>query len=437
MSNQKKPRNADHVRRVNVPGPQDEIIQKQFEELLNPAIYAQSALYRSLNLRDRILNLPLMIAAILALLWRQIPSVCELTKTLNREGVLWMGPVKVSQPGLSKRLLTFPAELFQQALHSLLPKLRERWHSRQRPLPESVRWALQHFGHIYAVDGSVLEALFRKLDALKDTPPGSLAGKICTVIDLATRLPEQVWYTAEASAHDTNFLSKILSMVQAGTLWVFDRGFYDFAFFDDLIERGGHFITRSKSNAVFSVQSVFCHTAQIRDRLIVLGGETPCKHTLRLIEVRFGSAWYSYLTSVIDPAILPANVVADLYRRRWRIEEAFLTVKRLLNLAYLWTGSLNGILLQLWATWLFFALLVDLGDEVANELMLPFDRISLEMVFRGLYHFTQAHHRGEATDPIKYLAAPENQDLGVVKRIRKKSPPDPLSAQSNPSPLLA
>ena len=434
MTNQKKPRNADHVRRVNVPGSQDETIQKQFEELLNPAIYAQSAFYRSLKLRDRILNLPLMIAAILALLWRQVPSVCELTKVLNREGVLWIGPAKVSQPALSKRLLAFPAELFQQVLHSLLPKLRERWVARQRPLPASVNCALRHFEHIYAADGSVLEALFRKLKSLKDIPAGTLAGKICTVIDLATRLPEQVWYTADGLAHDTNFLSKILSMVHTGTLWIIDRGFYDFAFFDDLIDRGGHFITRSKSNAVFSIQSVLCHTAQIRDRLIILGGETPCKHTLRLIEVRFGSTWYSYLTSVIDPAILPANVVADLYRRRWRIEEAFLIVKRLLNLAYLWTGSLNGILLQVWATWLFFALLVDLGDAIAEELMLPFDRISLEMVFRGLYHFTQAHHRGEATDPIKYLSAPENRDLGVVKRIRNKKTRAPDTTSPEPLP---
>lgn len=412
-----------------MPGPHDKIIQEQFEELLSPAIYAQSAYYRSLDLRDRILNLPLMIAAILALLWRQIPSVCELTKTLNREGALWMGPAQVSQPALSKRLLTFPAELFQQVLHSLLPRLRERWEARKRPLPESVNCALQWFGHIYTVDGSVLEALFCKMDALKDTPAGALAGKICTVIDLATRLPEQIWYTADGLAHDTNFLSKILSMVHAGTLWIFDRGFYDFAFFDDLIDRGGHFITRSKSNAVFSIKTVFCHTAQVRDRLIILGGETTCRHTLRLIEVRFGSTWYAYLTSVLDPAILPANVVADLYRRRWRIEEAFLIVKRLLNLSYLWTGSTNGLLLQVWATWLFFALLVDLGDAIAEELMLPFDRISLEMVFRGLYHFTQAHHRGEASDPIKYLTDPQNQDLGVVKRLRKKQLPAPtLSA---------
>jgi hypothetical protein len=241
-----------------------------------------------------------MIAAILAMLWRQILSVCELTKTLNREGALWMRPVKVSHPALSKRLLAFPAELFQQVLHSLLPKLRER------PLPESVSYALRQFGHIYAVDGSALEALFRKLDALQDTPAGVLAGKICTVIDLATRLPEQIWYTAQALAHDTNFHSKILSMVHTGTLWIFDRGFYDFAFFDAIIDRGGHFMTRLKSNAVLSVQGIFVHSAEVRDRLILLGGENgTCQHTLRLIEVRFGATWYSYLVTAQAWCFLP------------------------------------------------------------------------------------------------------------------------------------
>ncbi len=107
-------------------------------------------------------------------------------------------------------------------------------------------------------------------------------------------------------------------------------------------------------------------------------------------------------------------------------------VKRLLNLSYLWTGSVNGVLLQVWSTWLFFALLVDLGDAVAEELMLPFDRISLEMVFRSLYYFIQAYDRGEATDVVKYLAAPENQDLGVVKRLRKKLRNKPQKTSETP-----
>jgi IS4 transposase len=113
---------------------------------------------------------------------------------------------------------------------------------------------------------------------------------------------------------------------------------------------------------------------------------------------------------VLDPNILPPYVVADLYRRRWRIESAFNTVKRLLGLSYLWTGSLNGIKLQIWGTWLFYAVLVDLGDAVADQLSLPFDRISLEMIYRSLYHFYVAHQKGLASDPVKYFAAPENRD---------------------------
>lgn len=428
MSKQDKPRNPDHVRRTNRPSPEDAVIEERIQSLLTPAIDAQLAYYRCLGHRNRILGLAVMVAAVAMLIWRQVPSVCELAKMLAREDVFWIPRVQVSQQALSKRFLNFPAEIFKRVLMDLLPTLRERWVTRQRPLPDSVVCAHQHFARIFAVDGSTLEALFRKLHALQEAPVGILAGKMCTVIDLVTRLPEQIWFTEQAQAHDTNFLDLIRAFAQAGTLWIFDRGFYDFTFFDDLIDQGVAWITRLKSNTVFAVEQVLAQTAEVRDRIVLLGeAQSQCRHSMRIIEVRFGHTWYRYVTCVLDPAILPANVVADLYRRRWRIEEAFLIVKRLLNLSYLWTGSVNGVLLQVWSTWLFFAVLVDLGDAVADELMVPFDQISLEMVFRGLYHFTQAYHHGHATDPVKYFAASENQDLGVVKRLRKK--PDALSTQ--------
>jgi hypothetical protein len=43
---------------------------------------------------------------------------------------------------------------------------------------------------------------------------------------------------------------------------------------------------------------------------------------------------------------------------------------------------------------------------------MPMESISVEMVFRGLYHFSVADHQGKATDLVAYLTAPENQDLG-------------------------
>lgn len=116
--------------------------------------------------------------------------------------------------------------------------------------------------------------------------------------------------------------------------------------------------------------------------------------------------------------------VLGLYAQRWRIEEAFLLVKRLRGLAYLWTGAVNGLLLQIWATWLLYAVLLDLCDAVADELHLPLERISVELVFRGLYFFAGAAQRGEADDPVRYLAA--QGDLGIVKRRRKPRSQPPL-----------
>lgn len=419
---QSRKTNRDHGKKTQRPMVEDEVIVDQLSALLTPAITAQENYYRQLGLRERILNLPLMVAAVLTLLWRDVAGVTELTRLLAREGFLWCKPKTVSQQAISQRFLTFPAKLFEKVFKDLLPSLRTAWHSRkQRTLPESIQFTLTKFDRIWIIDSSTLEALFCKLKSLENIPKGQLAGKMGTVIDLMTRLPVEIWFQENPKASDTKLESDILNLVTAKTLLLLDRGFYHFSFWLQLVEREVHFITRLKKGAAIKVEKVFSDSYALRDKLIHLGSGTKKTPfiTLRLIEVRSGKTWHSYLTSVLEPTILPPYVVADLYRRRWRIEDAFNSVKRLLGLSYLWTGSINGIQLQIWGTWLFYAVLVDLGDAVADELSLPFDSISLEMIYRGLYHFYVAHQKGKATDPVKYFASPENQDLGIVKRQRK------------------
>lgn len=429
-------RNPDHVQRHNTPTLNNEAIAAQLEALLTPAIAAQQKYYKQLGLRNRVINLSLMVAAVLTLLWRQVPSVQELTRLLAREDLLWCRATKVAQQSLSERFLVFPAELFEGVFKDLLPQLQQNWQQRtQRPLPDGIKFARANFERIWIADGSTLEALFRKLKSLEDVKAGQLAGKICTVIDLVTRLPIEIWFHTNPHASETNFEAVLLNLIPAKTLVLLDRGFYHFNFFEQIIKAEAHFITRLKAQASLKVVQVFTSNHYVKDKLIKLGtgrGGTPIV-TLRLIEIRVGKTCYSYLTSVLEPIILPPYVVAELYRRRWRIEEAFHTVKRLLGLSYLWTGSINGVKLQVWATWLFYAVLVDLGDAVADELSLPFDRISLEMVYRGLYHFSVAYDQGRADDPVKYFAAPENQDLGVVKSLRKPVPKLDLSPFPPPS----
>ncbi|QLE46826.1 IS4 family transposase [Nostoc sp. C057] len=427
--------NSDHAHKHNTPTIDNEAISQHLEALLTPAVFAQQKYYKQLELRDRILNLSLMVAAVLTLLWRQVPGIQELNRLLAREGLLWCPVTKVAQQSLSERFLVFPSELFERVFKDLLPQLQFNWQQRlRRPLPDSVKFTLRNFERIWIADGSTLEALFRKLKSLEDLKAGQLAGKICTIIDLVTRLPVEVWFHTNPAASDTNFEAALLNLLPAKTLILLDRGFYHFQFLQQLINQEVHFVTRLKVKASIKYLKIFSYDHSLKDRLIQLGTirrGAPVL-TLRLIEIKVGKTSYSYITSVLDPQILPPYVVADLYRKRWRIEEAFYVVKRLLGLSYLWTGSINGVKLQVWATWLFYAVLVDLGDAVADELSLPFDRISLEMIFRGLYHFSVAYDKGKADDPIQYFAAKENQDLGVVKALRK--PVSKLDLSPFPAP---
>ena len=128
-------------------------------------------------------------------------------------------------------------------------------------------------------------------------------------------------------------MDDLLNLATAKTLLILDRGFYDFVFFANLIAQQVDFITRLKSNASIEVVKTFSDNYRLRDRLINLGTDSEGNSflKLRLVEIRVGKGWYSYVTSVLNPEILPPYVVADLYRRRWRIEQAFNTVKRLLG----------------------------------------------------------------------------------------------------------
>jgi len=63
-----------------------------------------------------------------------------------------------------------------------------------------------------------------------------LAGKICTVIDLVTRLPVEVCFTPTRSIRNY-FEASLLNLLTAKTLILLDRGFYHFQFLQQLSER--------------------------------------------------------------------------------------------------------------------------------------------------------------------------------------------------------
>ncbi len=154
-------------------------------------------------------------------------------------------------------------------------------------------------------------------------------------------------------------------------------------------------------------------------------GPAEQRQLLRLVEILYRGTWYRYLSNELDAERLPTAYLVALYWQRWRIEDAYAIVKRLLGLGYFWCGAQNAVELQVWATWLLYAVLVDLTDAVAAALNQPFAALSMEMIYRSLYFYTQAHHRGETEDVVTYLATHAAM-LGIVKRKRKSAHPSPL-----------
>lgn len=427
----------DRGKRPTVAPPAAEIVA-HLAELVRPAVYAQVAAYQALGLRHRLLTLPVMVAFVLSLLWRHLGSVAEAVRVLRREGVLWTPPLEVSPQAVNQRLRVLPPALFERVLDDALPGMHDRWRTRtatgERPLPPVLVRARRHFPAILAVDGSTLDALLRKVGLLRAGVKPVLAGRMAALLGVDSCLPHRVWYEPDSQAHGQRFWERILAALEAGTLLLFDLGFLNYALFDRLTAARVAFITRAKQNVAYQVERTLASGPALLDQLVRLGsGPTRCRRLLRLVAVQHAGTWRRYLTNVRDPQVLPAADVVALYWLRWRLEDAFNLVKRLLGLAYFYVGARNAVQTQVWATWLLYAVLVDLTDAVAAALRQPFAAVSVEMVYRGLYHFTQAAHRGAGADPVAFLAA-QAKTLGILKRPRPRrldllhdltSPPPP------------
>ena len=435
MSAEKQPRKNSSVRhtravqksRISHPiaTPTDAEIRDRIQEIVHPATLAQVSYFHRLGLRERTLSLIVMVAFVLEMVWRQIGSVNTLARIVQKEAVLWEQPRKVSQQALSQRLTSLPSELFLQVLLEVLPQAQERWFARERPLAPELQWAAERYRAVLAADGSTLDALIRKIGLLQDLPEHPLAGRMTALLNLCTRLPEKLWYERDPKTHDQAFWPEIVSELKAGSLLIFDKGYINFSIFAALSEKKVKFITRAKTNLAYDLERPILQTAAVHDYLVWIGKDET-RQQVRLVEILYRGKWYRYLSNELDSAKLPTAYLVALYWQRWRIEDAYNIVKRLLGLAYFWCGAQNAVEMQVWATWLLYVVLVDLTDAIAEALHQPFATISIEMVYRSLYFFTNARQRGEADDVVAYLAN-EAKFFGIIKRKHCDENPSPLA----------
>jgi hypothetical protein len=358
-----------------------------------------------------------MVAIIVSLVWRR-PAVAEVQRVLAREGLLGVAPLQVSAQAILKRRDVLPVTLMGQLFVEVCARLQA-----QAPPPAPPpRWApvREHFPQIASVDGSTLEALRKKTQVLQERVGLVLGGKMRVMVAAFSHRPLWPLYTEDAAANDKRFAAEILAALPVGGLLVCDLGFFSFLWFADFTASYRFFVTRMREKTAYRTVRELSSSPYYRAEIIQVGQyrSNPCQYPLRLVSVWWQGVWYRYLTNVLDPQVLSARQVCELYRRRWRIEDAFALTKRVLDLAYLWMGSTNAGQLQISATLIFYAVLLTVSQQVAEVLGEPLDRLSVEMVLRAFYHYSRAVERGEADDLVQFLAA-HAKLLGIVKRWRK------------------
>jgi hypothetical protein len=422
-----KPRpHAEFRHRSQIPMPAVEEVEQRLIDLLSPSLLAPRHMERRdprqpqrvIRMRQRLLTLPVMVAIVVSLVWRRMPAVTEVQRVLAREGLLWVTPLRVSPQALTKRLDALPAAVMGQLFAEVCAQLQ----AQAPPALPHPRWApvREAFSLIALVDGSTLEALRKKTQVLRERQGLVLGGKMMVMVAAFSHRPLWQLYTDDSAANDKRFAAEILAALPIGGLLVFDLGFFSFLWFDDFTRTKRFFVTRLRGKIAYRTMRELSHGPYYRDEIIEMGQyrSHPGQYPVRLVSVLWQGVWYRYLTNVLDPQVLSARQVCELYRRRWRIEDAFALTKRVLDLAYLWTGSTNAVQLQIYATLIFYAVLLTICQQVAQVLGEPLERISVEMVFRALYHYGQAVQRGEYDDLILFLTE-HAKLLGIVKRWRK------------------
>jgi Transposase DDE domain len=418
---------SDFRHRSQIPLPAVEDVEQRLMDVLSPSLLAPRQLerrdprqpHRLIRMRQRLLTLPVIVAITVSLVWRRVPSIAEVQKILAHEGLLGGAPLQVSSQAIIKRLDVLPAAVLGQLWTEVCARLQ----AQAPPAWPHPRWApvQEHFSLIAIVDGSTLEALRKKTQALREHVGLVLGGKMMVMVEAFSHRPLWQLYTDDAAANDKRFVAEILAALPVGGLLVFDLGFFSFLWFDDFTASDRFFVNRRREKTAYRTVQELSSSPHYRDQLIQMGQyrSNPCTYPLRMVAVWWQGTWYRYLTNVLDPQVLSPRQVCELYRRRWRIEDAFALTKRLLDLAYVWTGSTNAVQLQIYATLIFYAVLVTLCQQLAQALGEPLERISVEMVFRAFYHYSRAVQRGERDDLVAFLAE-HAKLLGLVKRWRKQ-----------------
>jgi Transposase DDE domain len=329
---------------------------------LKPVLKLLGHLHETATERDRAGNRQWhMDQHIALLLLFMFNPICDSLRALQRASRLkkvqrLLGVPRASLGSLSEANRVFDADLLKGLIGELAEQL--------QPLPHDPR--LSDLGAVLTlVDGTLLDALPKMAWALwKDDRHRALKAHIH--YELLKGVPVKGTLTA-ARHHENHVLREQL---EAGRLYVLDRGYASYELLRAIRAAGSNFICRMRDNARLIVPQTrpLDEAAKkadiVRDAVAEVGSATT-RQFIRIIEIkcrpykkecgrktkydRSGPCSGETLLVATDRMDLPADIVAFIYRRRWQVEVFFRFFKHILGCRHLVSDHPNGIQLQLYA----------------------------------------------------------------------------------------
>ena len=201
----------------------------------------------------------------------------------------------------------------------------------------------------YALDSTTIDlclslfpwALFRTTKS---------AVKMHTLLDLRGNIPSFI-HISDGKLGDVNVLD--ILVLEAGAIYVMDRGYLDFARLYMMHQAQAFFVTRAKSNTQFRrvySAAVDRSTGIICDQTIALTGTTSRKdYPEHLRRIRYKDAETGKtLVFLTNNFALPAATICALYKSRWHVELFFKWIKQHLRIKKFYGNTENAVKSQIW-----------------------------------------------------------------------------------------
>lgn len=201
----------------------------------------------------------------------------------------------------------------------------------------------------YALDSTTVD-LCLKLFPWAHFRKRKAAVKMHTLLDLRGNIPSII-IVSNGKMNDVNALDDI--PLEAGAIYLFDRGYNDYERFYRITQSGAFFVTRAKSNFVWNrmcSHPVDKTTGVVCDQTIRLSGVLASRdYPDKLRRVCYHDATTGKrLEFLTNQFLLPALTIAQLYKCRWQVELFFKWIKQHLRIKAFFGTSENAVKTQIW-----------------------------------------------------------------------------------------